>query len=998
MRAACLVGTVVIPWLLAAPALAQRYGSLYGRILDPSDAGITAASIAVVNEDNGFRRTTESEITGSYAVGSLEPGLYKVTVRKEGFVTVNRFDVKVTAASVARVDFTLPVGSMQESITVRGDPPLTDRADASTGGSFDAAEIERLPLNGRGFLTLLELVPGTNVTPATRGEAGQFTTSGQRPNTNYFLVDGVSANTGVTAGGVPLQSPGGGLPPVSAFGSLDSLISVDAVEDFRVQTSTSVAEFGRLPGAILTFSTRSGGNQLHGSTSYRVRHELLGANDWFGNQAGYGREPLRLQDFSQTLGGPVIRNRTFFFLSYQRIAMRQPYVWMQPVPSMDAREAAASWVQPALDLFPEPNGPLLGGDTAQWVGRVNRPAGLQAGGLRLDQAAGRRITLFARYNDAPSDNQFGATQVNRLDLRARSLTLGVNARPSANLVLDTRLNVSKASAHSVWTDGESDVPGCDLFPLTSYFLGTKASCDYLVRFSIGGVGQLVSGREGDRWQRQFQVLQSGSWKHGGHSLNLGADYRRLLAVRRDSNPVLGIIADDMSTVSSKARLWFATADPLRRTTQLEELSLWAQDTWQVTSRLTVNLGLRWEFSPAPTPADPPFVLDRSTGTFFATEGPLWSTSYRDLAPRVGVAYRMGKDGRTVLRAGGGLYYDSSLSIATDVINGGPLSVAEFKSGRAGLVETQLSFGFLPDLQLPQIVQWNVSLEHGFSAHDVVSAGYVGSAGRNLVRREAGGEGSSERSIFALTTNHGLSDYHALQLQYHRSVARGLTAAASYTWSHSIDNDSSDAFLTWAGPGTSLAGERGSSDFDLRHSFAGSLSYEFPGRSGWAVDSIFHARTGFPVNVLASEQYLGIAFANAFRPNVAVSVPVWLDDPSAPAGRVLNPAAFTSAAPGRQGTLGRNVYSGLGMSQVDLALRRSWRWRDRYDLQLRLEAFNAFNHPNFADPVKFLNSPLFGRSTSMLNLMLGTGSPGSGLAPILQTGGPRSVQLSMRFRF
>src|SRR5205807_5948579 len=154
-----------------------------------------------------------------------------------------------------------------------------------------------LPLNGRGLLTLLELAPGTNVIPATRGDAGQFTATGQRPNTNYFTVDGVSANTGVTAGGLPAQSTGGSLPALSAFGSMDSLISLEAVQEMRVTTSTSVAEFGRLPGATVGLSSRSGSNEFHGAATYRVRNELFNANDWFANQAGYRRLPLRLHDF-----------------------------------------------------------------------------------------------------------------------------------------------------------------------------------------------------------------------------------------------------------------------------------------------------------------------------------------------------------------------------------------------------------------------------------------------------------------------------------------------------------------------------------------------------------------------------------------------------------------------------------------------------------------------------------------------------------------------------
>ena len=467
----------------AAPAAAQKYANLYGRVLDTSEGGIGQAAVSVINEDTGFRRGAESEPGGAYSVSSLQPGVYKIIVRKEGFRTVVRFGVRLTASAAARADFVLPVGSIEESITVLGTAPLIPQDDASTGSRVDREEIERLPLNGRGLLTLLETAPGANVTPATRGEAGQFTVTGQRPNTNYFTVDGMSANTGIAAGGLPAQSTGGALPALSAFGSMDSLISLEAVQEFRITTSTSVAEFGRLPGAQITLNSRSGSNEFHGSFLYRFRHEALSANDWFGNQAGYGRLPLRLHNLSQTFGGPVRRNRTFFFLSYERIAMRQPLVWRQTVPSVEARTTAASWAQPLLALFPAPTAPSLSSDIGEWTGRTNRPAGLNTGGARIDQAIGAKMSLFARYNDSPSMNEFGALVTNHLDLRSRSFTLGWNARVTANHVVDLRVNESKVEADSLWLQGD----GCSLAPLTANFFNAVVPCDYLVRFSIGGV-------------------------------------------------------------------------------------------------------------------------------------------------------------------------------------------------------------------------------------------------------------------------------------------------------------------------------------------------------------------------------------------------------------------------------------------------------------------------------------------------------------------------------
>jgi hypothetical protein len=306
---------------------------------------------------------------------------------------------------------------------------------------------------------------------------------------------------------------------------------------------------------------------------------------------------------------------------------------------------------------------------------------------------------------------------------------------------------------------------------------------------------------------------------------------------------------------------------------------------------------------------------------------------------------------------------------------------------------------MPNLTLPRVVQWNFSGEHSLSARDTVSIGYVGAAGRQLIRREVGGLGNSPTAWVALTTNRASSDYHSLAAQYRRRVARGLEALISYSWSHSLDNDSSDSFLVWAGAGAGAALDRGSSDFDLRHSLTGSFSYALPGVvRGWSVDGIFRARSGFPITVLQAEQYVGVNFTNAFRPDMVANVPIWIADPAAPGGRVLNPLAFRTTDAGRQGSLGRNALAGFGMSQLDVAVRREFRLADRRAIELRIEAFNALNHANFADPVKYLNSPFFGQSTSMLNMMLGTGSPGSGLAPMLQAGGARSVEAVVRFRF
>jgi hypothetical protein len=1016
MRAGGLMAVLGAIFMAGQPMAAQRYASLSGHVLDTSGGGIGGAVVTITNQETGFRRSAESEIGGAYAVSPLEAGVYKITVRKEGFRTLVRFGLALMGAQATAADFVLPVGSILETVTVEGTPSPLEREDAARETGFEHDEIARLPLNGGGLLQLLDAAPGTNVTPATRGEAGQFTTAGQRPNTNYFTVDGVSANNGVTAGGIPAQSTGGTLPPVSAFGSLDSLIAPQEVEEFSIRTSSTGAEMGRLPGAQIAITSQSGANQWHGSLEYQWRNEILTANDWFANQASLSRGAARLNEISQTLGGPVRPNRTFVFISFQHLGLMQPYVWNQPVPSIAARQTAATWAQPVLSIYPLPNAGSLTAGIGDWAGRSEQPAALNAGSARADQAIGSRVSLFGRYSDAPSENQFGAFQVNRIDLRFQSLTLGLTAHPTARTVITVRTNESQSSAYSLWNGGDGATgPGCQLQPLTTSFLHVTEGCDYLVRFTIGGIGQLVSGEEGSRRQRQFQTTGSLGFHLATHDVQVGADYRRVLAIRRDATAALGVIADNVAGLATQQNLWIAQSAAVEESAGVTELSLWIQDTWRVSSRFTLTAGLRWEFSPAPVPDGATKFLDYASDTvvLFSQAASLccppvtalWPTSYRDFAPRLGFAWRLTGDGKTVLRAGGGLYYNSSMSIAADSINGGPLSLASFK-GNTAPFPSELSYAFLPDLRLPAAAQWNMSLERALGAHDTCSAGYVGSAGFDLIRREVGGAGSSATSWIALTTNHGHSAYNTFEAQYRRRFAGGLNGLASYTWSHAIDNDSSDAFLLWAG--YAAPSDRGASDFDLRHSFTATLSYTIPQHQpekswqrlagGWSTNAILRVRSGFPVGVLESEEYTGITLTNAFRPLLLLDQPLWLSDSNVPGGRRLNPAAFVVMPTGQQGDLGRNAIGGFGMAQLDMAVSRDFPIREKVALQFRVDAFNALNHPNFADPVRYLDNPLFGQSSSMLNMMLGTGSPGSGLSPLLGTGGPRMFQLGLRLHF
>ena len=991
-------------FVFAGALPAQQHTQISGLIRDPSGAAVPGAMVTVVSQETGFRRVTHSGSAGRYLVASVQPGHYKITVRKEGFRTLVRYGVKLDAAQPGQLDFVMPLGSVQEVLTVTAAPAPFNTEDGSIGTLVGREQIEKIPLNGRGLLSLLELAPGTVVTPAAGGEPGQFSTSGQRPNANYFLVDGVSANTGVSGGGLPAQTTGGSLPGMTALGSFHGLVSLEALNEFRVQTSTATPEFGNLPGAHILLASRSGSNEFHGSMFYYGRRGSLDARNWFANRAEAGADPLALNDFGATIGGPLKQNRAFFFASYEGMRLREPFSWRSPSPTREARESAPDWARSSLDLFPFPNGQQLTPDLAEWNGLLERNSRFDVASLRTDVAATSWLTVFARYNQSVSANEFTSTQVNDLRIRSSSATLGANLLISPRLFLEFRGNYTTSSGRSHWRSSvQPAAPGCPVVAAKWYLFRRKATCDSLYRFSIAGVGEIVSGAEGDQFQDQWQLLGTGTLSLGSHQLRIGGDHRQYSPERRDRGSTLSIIAEDYGDILRRSNLWVATAEPRNARSFLSEFSAFVQDTWRIHPRVTATFGVRWEY-PRPPQVN---SLDGTPYDGNLGDG-IWRRSYGNLAPRVGVAIRPLAQDRLVIRGGWGVYYDSTLSIATDLVNGGPFSLTQFLSGRNAPFSTLLSYGFADDLRLPKVWQWNVTVERGFGEHDALSVAYVGSAGERLLRREFGAVADSETLWLALATNHGSADYQGLQVQYRRPMSKKFQVLTAYSWSHSIDNSSSDSLLYRIGPGLDRRQDRGSSDFDVRHALTATVTYEsgrLAGRgavvrllSDWGVDAIFRARTGFPVTPLNSEYSSGLSFANAFRPDLVHGQPVWISDRAAPGGRRLNPEAFATAGDGVQGSLGRNAIRGFGMQQIDFAVRREFGLGEQRKLMLRLEAFNLFNHPNFADPTRYLSSPLFGESRSTLNMMLGTGSPGSGLTPTLQTGGARSLQIVLRFRF
>src|ERR1700678_1898815 len=402
IRAAIIRDRLLAVALLSTPLLAQN-AELSGLISDPAGLAVPGARVVVQSADTRGTRTVSSNQQGEYSVPALLPGPYNITIEAKGFKTVHHNGVVVEVDQRARLNFALTVGSNTESITVRGSAPLLNTSDASVSTLIGNRFVENLPLNGRSFSSLIDLTPGVVLVQTNFYEQGQFSVDGQRPDANYFMVDGVGANLGTSSSNLG-QGGAGQLPATSAFGGTSNLVSLDALQEFRIQTSTFAPEYGRTPGAQVSVVTKSGTNAIHGTVFEYFRNDVLDANDWFADHDHLKKPELRQNDFGGVLGGPIIKDKLFFFGSYEGLRVRQPLVANTYVPTLATLASAPAIVQPLLNAFPKPtpNGQDFGNGTAAFTASYSDPSTLNSSSIRIDYLPTQRTTIFGRYSDAPS--------------------------------------------------------------------------------------------------------------------------------------------------------------------------------------------------------------------------------------------------------------------------------------------------------------------------------------------------------------------------------------------------------------------------------------------------------------------------------------------------------------------------------------------------------------------------------------------------------------------
>ena len=1029
------IGRLFLFALVPMRLIAQT-ADLSGIISDPSGLAVPSAKISVKSRGKGVNREVLSNQEGLYSTPALPPGSYDLTVEATGFKSIHQTGIILEVEQRARLNFALSIGSPVETITVEASAPLLNASDAAVSTVIGNRFVENMPLNGRSFSSLIELAPGVVLTPANLYEQGQFSVNGQRPDANYFMVDGVSANVGNAGGGGLLYQGGAGqLPATNAFGGASNLVSLDALEEFRIQTSTFAPEYGRTPGAQVSVVTKSGTNTFHGTAFEYFRNDKLDANDWFANAKGLARPELRQNDFGGVLGGPIRKDKFFFFGSYEGLRVRQPQIANTYVPNLASRQNAPRAVQPLLNAFPLPNGPDLGNGTAAFAAGYSDPSRLDSSSIRIDYLPTQRVTIFGRYSNAPSRiNQRGGGSyeyANSKDFKygTQVLTVGSNQALSPRLTNEIRVNYSYTSGQGFYTldnfGGATPPPDSTLYP--SFVSPQDASFVFNADAVPNGI-KFSAGNLGNNWQRQINVTDNLSRIVGAHQIKLGFDYRRITSKT-------GLYAYQSQAIFSNLANVLANNMPsafvISRNDDVQlafnNWSIFAQDTWKVTRSLTVTYGLRWEYNAAPSSPNGtlPYTVNQVNNFASMTIAPqgtgLWHAQKDNFAPRLGIAWQARPS--LVFRAGLGIFYDLGYAGVADgsgawpyaqqnVFNNLPFPLSAANAAPPPFSTTP-PVPYLavvdPNHVLPRTYEWNASLERSLGRADVVTLTYAGAGARKLMRQDIyRAPNSTFTQEFDLIRNGASASYNALQAQFRHRFARGLHALLSYTWSHSIDNVSSDLYYANVPPGASS--DRGSSTYDIRHTFAGAVSYDIPAPGAgmwksifgnWSTDSIIYARTAPPVNIVTGQNTFGLylsAATSVQRPNLVPGVPLWISDPNVAGGKRINKAAFTVPTGPVQGNLGRNALNGFGATEVDLTLRRQFKLYERLSLQARADFFNVFNHPNFGPPTNYMTSPLFGQATQMLGASLGAGGQTGGLNPLYQIGGPRSAQLALKLIF
>jgi Carboxypeptidase regulatory-like domain/TonB-dependent Receptor Plug Domain len=1043
---------------LKMPGFAQlSTATVMGIVQDSSKASLPDARVKLINARTGTENDSITNGQGGFILPGILPGAYTLQIERQGFSTTQLYGIILNVGDTKDLLIRMRIGSVTESVTVDASGLTLNATDASVSTVVDRRFVANVPLNGRSFQDLISMTPGiVTQSPQAAGQGsntqGDFSVNGQRTESNAFFVDGVTANinSGLASGHSRLSSTGSAAGS-TALGTTQSLVSIDALQEFRVLSSTYSAEYGRTPGGQFTFLTRSGTNTTHGGLYGYFRNAALDAADWFSTAIQredsilYPPETYNQADFGGTLGAPIVlpgtyngRDRTFIFLSYEGLYLAQPTPQTFQYTPQSCYYTPGCPLQAVWNTFPSPSGTEIIDASGNPTGLSQTilpsyalPAHVNSTSLRVDQTFSPKLSMFLRYAGTPSysqTRQLWSVTANQVD--TQTFTFGAAHQLSPISSNEFRLGYA----------GNNSTVNTKTDPLDAYYvsppnlntaLGVPGSDDSArgeAYIHIVGVGDSESNTdERSSALHQWNIRDTFSLQSGNHLLKFGVDQRRVVSTVNP--PALSVQAAFLDTESIEnnlpSDLVVTKSNPASPV--LNEFSAFAEDQWKVSQMLTLSLGLRWEVNPPPKGehGTDAFTLDGdvnhpATLTLLPRGTPLWHTTRHNFAPRLGAAWAVSNEpGRElILRAGGGVFFDTGNRPGLSAFNGigfttsnhatnAPLPVTQaqldFSTAVVPPYTNTTAFAFPSHLQLPYSLQWDIGLEKALDKNQSFTVSYVGAEGRRLLQEQL-------RNVNQFNPNFGdvssfpggvTSSYQALQAKFQRSLSRGVEALASYTWAHSLDYGSTD-------PRFPLV--HGNSDLDVRQNVEGAVSWDLPSPAtnnlikrkllrDWGVDGRLVARTSFPVN-LSGNFFFDAVTGDTYYSGVNLirNRPLYLYGSEYPGGRIfnggtnsVNPAFGLPDGTG-QGDAPRNFLRGFNAVQTNITIRRDIHLTDRWNMQFGAEIFNVSNRPNFGYIDPYLTDLLFGQSTKMLNQSFG------GTGALYQQGGPRSIQFSLKLTF
>ncbi len=1011
---------------ISAPGRAQTAASIKGTVTDESGGAIAGAKVVITNSARGIERVTQTNSEGYYEVPALPPGDYKVDVQLRGFEHAVAGQVVLAVSQNAVQNFTLKIASSDIVVTVESTQSVIESTTISVGQVIDKNVVQEIPLNGRHFVDLALLVPGTVTPPQSgfltaplRGQGSfAFNSAGGREDAVNFMINGVNLND-MVQNQVTFQP------------------SISTVSEFKIDNSTYSAESGRNSGSIVNIATRSGSDQFHGEAYDYFRNNYLDARNFFNPRvdsktgAPLPQSALKRNQFGGDFGGPIIKGKTFFFLSYEGLRQHQGLTTTSTVLTAAERtqiqSSGSASAKGLLQFIPPTNGTLNGAPA--FFGSASANVNIDQGTVDISHNFSEKDRIhgyYANQEDLRLEPTMGANLPGFGDTRAghrQVFTLGETHVFSPRVINEFHLGANRV--HITFT------PNNPTDPATVGLAGVLGpNMTFIPVISIADKPGLLFGAERNfpqgRGDLTAVVGDTLNYLRGAHSLKFGFEFRDF----RNNN-----FAADPGQLffNTTANFIAGTADSSARTVGVAQanritqnaLDFFAQDSYKLKTNLTVELGLRYAWNMTPNEALGRFVtFDPASGSLVRVSDP-YSQNDKNFQPRVGFAWDVFHTGKTILRSGYGFQVDQPISGIVTGLNSNPPFAVPIAVGTAQPLATlgtlydpnnatNISPAVVnPNFKNAYVQSWNLNIQQQVARNTGIMIGYFGSKGTHLevdrnINQPAvlGSFVPGSKPFIAISPTSPFlpgktlsnriterdsksnSNYNALWITANQRLAHGLQFNASYTYSHSIDEVSRNNAGLIVQDSTNIFSSRASSDFDARHRFVANAIYDLPFKgnrlvSGWKLAPILTIQSGNPFNiVLATANTTGAG--NTIRPNLVGPVQISGD----PAQWISN-AATALAAPAANsfGNLGRNAFYGPGFSNLDLALIKNTKITERVNLQFRVDTFDLFNHPNFGNPGGASGFVVFPASTIT-----------STRFPTADSGSSRQLQLALKLQF